>query len=112
MGRRAYQRFAVVPTSEGVVRVLRDIVVQQASEGELVVISNEPGVVDSTLAVELHNRQAEDARTLSVRVAESQPVVVSGSVCHRLVLHVVNGMPAHASHAEHQREPRWDSERL
>ena len=89
MGRRSYQRYSVLPTSEGVLRVLRDVVVQSATDRELVVFSSEPGVLQTTMALELRESLAAP-RPLSVRVVESQPVVTNGTVRHRLTLSVVD----------------------
>jgi hypothetical protein len=90
MGRRSHERFAVRPTSEGVVRVLRDVVVQQSGERELLAISSEPGTVQAAMMIELHDEPGGgEPRVLKVRVVESQPLVMGGAVRHRLVLEVM-----------------------
>lgn len=91
-GRRSHVRFALSPAVEGVVRILRDVTVQQAGAGELTVISREPGVIDERMAIEIADRPAPTA--LQVEVAESRPLVVDGAVRHRLRLRVVDGRPA------------------
>ena len=88
MGRRDYQRYAVMPTTAGVVRVLRDVVVQWTRERELVVISSEPGVIQSSMSLELHD-QPGSPRVLNVRVIDSQPLLLDGSLRHRMVLEVL-----------------------
>lgn len=90
MSRRAYPRFSVTPASEGVVRVLHDVVVQHSTEREVVVISHEPGVTQATLQIEFPDRDAQQPQQLSVRVKESKPLLVNGAVRHRIVLRVVD----------------------
>lgn len=84
-GRRSHTRFAVNPVVEGIVRVLRDVTVQQNGDGELTVISREPGVLAERMALEF----AEPAAALRVEVAESRPLIMDGAVRHRLRLRVL-----------------------
>lgn len=86
-GRRSYARFSIEPAGHGVLRVMRDVVVQQAGGEELIVIGREAAAVGELLTLEL---AAGDAGShLSVRVAECRPVLVDGSMRHRLRLQVV-----------------------
>jgi len=68
-------------------RVNRDIVVQRAADGELQVLSREPGVRDQRMMVQLPDEDPGDA--VCVRVIDSKPVMVQGVVRHLLRLHVI-----------------------
>ena len=83
-GRRSYTRFNLVPSSEGVLRVLRDVTVQRATDDEVLVIGREAGVVGDVLTIELTEPDA--AMRSRMRVVESLPVIVNGAVRHRLRL--------------------------
>ena len=85
-GRRSHQRFEVSPSSTGILRVNRDIVVQRAADGELQVLSREPGIRDERMFVQFPDDAAGAA---AVRVIDSKPVVVQGAVRHLLRLHVI-----------------------
>ena len=76
-------------------RVLRDVMVARATDGELIVISQAPGVVDETMTLDVMGDGATLA--LQVRVLESSPAIVDGAVRHRIRVAVVR--PAEASHA-------------
>ena len=86
-GRRSHQRFEVSPSSLGSLRVNRDIVVQRAAEGELQVLSREPGVRDERMFVQFPDE--DPGAAVQVRVVDSRPVVVHGAVRHLLRLHVI-----------------------
>jgi hypothetical protein len=62
---------------------MRDVLVQRASEGEIIAVGREAGVVGETVAVDF---PAGDAAGVRADVIESQPVVMNGSVRHRLRL--------------------------
>ena len=87
-GRRSHARFAVLRSPEGVLRVLRDIIIQSATDGHIVALSREPGVLGELVSLEF---PAESNGVLRARVQESQPVVVDGTVRHQLRLHHVDG---------------------
>jgi hypothetical protein len=87
-GRRSHVRFAVIRSPEGIFRVMRDVLVQRTRDGDVIAVGREPGVVGETVALEL---PADDAVSLQARVVESQPVVVNGSVRHRLRLRETDG---------------------
>jgi hypothetical protein len=84
-GRRSHARLSLTQAWEGVLRVLRDVmVVHRAERGEFVAISREPAVVGEALTLDL---TADDNEvSLPVRVQETRPVIVDGAVRHRLVL--------------------------
>jgi hypothetical protein len=83
-GRRSHSRFTIDPASDGLLRILSDVVVQQSQDQELIAISREPGVVGDLVAVQIMTRHGV-VRT-SVRIAESRPVITDGAVRHRLRL--------------------------
>lgn len=85
-GRRSHVRFAVVRPPEGVFRVMRDVIVQHSGEREVIAISREPGLLGETVAIDFPE---ESTGRLRARVIESQPVVVSGAVRHRLRLEAI-----------------------
>ena len=84
-GRRSHVRLNLTKAWDGVLRVLRHVmVVQRAEHGEFVAISSEPAVVGEALTLDLTADHAE--MSLPVRVHEARPVVVDGALRHRLVL--------------------------
>jgi len=86
-GRRSHQRFEVSPSSTATLRVNRDVVLQRADDGELQVLSREPGVRNERMFVQFPDENPDAA--MHVRVVDSRPVVVQGSVRHLLRLHVI-----------------------
>ena len=86
-GRRRHTRFSVTPPADGVVRIPRDILVEEGVGKDLVVVSPSPGVVDEVLTLQLFDKGSR--ASLRVQVAESRPIVVEGLVRHRLRLRVV-----------------------
>jgi len=85
-GRRSYPRFDINPSSEGVLRVLRDVVIQRAHDKDLLVIGREAGVVGEIMTIEIAEPGASGAE---VQVVESLPVIVDGTVRHSLRLRLV-----------------------
>lgn len=82
-GRRSHVRFVLNPSSEGTLCVLRDIVVEGAHGDEIVVVSREAGVIGETMvAVTEH----EASHPMRVEIVESRPIVLDGTVRHRLRL--------------------------
>jgi len=83
-------------------RILRDVVVDRTSRDELMALCQVPGVVGETMTVDLMGGGI--AMGLRVTVLESRPVVMDGSVRHRLRLglipSVVDGRIGGASSAE------------
>ena len=73
-------------------RVLRDVVIQQASPGEVVVVAREPGVVGDMMTIEM--TEPEAAVRTKVQVVESLPVVSDGAVRHLLRLRPVDTVGA------------------
>ena len=87
-GRRSYPRFDITPSSEGVLRVLRDVVVQRDHDEDLLVIGREAGVIGDVMTLEIAESGASGAE---VQVVESLPVIVDGTVRHSLRLRRISG---------------------
>jgi hypothetical protein len=104
-GRRSYARFNINPSSEGVLRVLRDITVQRAHKDEVVVVGREPGVVGDVMSIEVTG--ASPQLDGQVQVLESVPVVVDGCIRHQLRLRrlSVGGPSGEAQNGWHQFAP-------
>ena len=109
-GRRSHARFNITPSSDGVLRVLRDVTVQRAHENELLVIGREAGVVGDQLTIEIAEPDA--AIRATVQVIESLPIIINGAVRHRLRLRRVaatrpaagpTGFPQDSEHASQER---------
>lgn len=84
-GRRSHARLSLTTAWEGMLRVLRDVmVVQRAERGEFVAISREPAIVGEALTLDLTANNTEVS--VPVRVQDTRPVMVDGAVRHRLVL--------------------------
>lgn len=81
-GRRSHVRFEMLQPPDGVLRIMREVVVQQAYGHEVIAISGEPGVLGESVTVDLE----QGPTGMFARVADSQPVVISGSLRHRLRL--------------------------
>jgi hypothetical protein len=96
-GRRNYARFSFEPAGAAVLRVLRDVVVQEICGDELIVLDREPATIGDALTLEL--AELVDSPCLPVRVTESRPVVVDGVVRHRLRL---QRTPSHSRSPETQ----------
>ena len=86
LGRRSYKRFKVTPSAKGVMRILRDIVVQWTRDNEWTAIAREAGVVGEILVLDLG--VGELPARYPVRVLESRPVIIEGTVRHQLRLQV------------------------
>ena len=86
-GRRSHPRFAVVNPWEGVMRVLRAVVVDRVGENEVLAVSHAAGVIGEEMSLNLLG--AGSNLTFKVRVLESSPVIVSGAVRHRIRLELV-----------------------
>ena len=83
-GRRSHDRFRISTYANCVFRMRRDVIVHQANGHELIAISREAGTVGETLTVEVAG--SENSLNAQVRVLESRPIVIDGSVRHRLRL--------------------------
>jgi hypothetical protein len=68
-------------------RVLRDVVVDRVNREELLVISQAPAIAGEEMSLDLVG--AGTTMELRVKVLESRPVIVEGTVRHRIRLHVI-----------------------
>lgn len=83
-GRRSHTRFVIASPWSGVVRILRDAVVDRTDRDELLAITHSAAVIGEELSVNLMGAGQNVAVT--VRVIESRPVIVDGTVRHRVRL--------------------------
>ena len=88
-GRRKHERYAPGQPWDGTIKVLRDVIVQREAGGSLVAIGQVPGVIGEYLTLDLAG--AGHRVTCRVQVKESRPVIVDGSVRHRIQLDVLEG---------------------
>ena len=90
-GRRGHQRSTIGSPGSGAVRVLRDVVIERMDHEELVVISQTPAVTGEEMSLQLFSPSGNIAMT--VRVLDSRPVVIAGSMRHRLRVMVMTVVP-------------------
>jgi hypothetical protein len=88
-GRRSHQRFSISPSTEGVLRVVQDVILQAPSDDELIAVGRRAGVVGDRVTVELAN--ADSPAVIDTRVVESRPMIFDGAVRHQLRLAPVSG---------------------
>ena len=88
-GRRSHPRFAVANPWNGAIRILRDVVINRTGEDELLAVSNAAAVVGELLSLEVMG--AGQSAVVKVRVLDSRPVIIDGTVRHRIRLGLVNG---------------------
>ena len=79
-GRRSHPRFAVFQSPEGILRVLKDVVVQSTANGHVLALSREPGVLGELVCLQFADNE------FNAKIVESVPVVIEGSVRHQLRL--------------------------
>jgi hypothetical protein len=91
-GRRSHPRFAVATPWNGAIRILRDVVVNRTGDDELLAVSNAAAVVGEVLSLELMG--AGQTAMVKVRVLDSRPVIIDGTVRHRVRLGLVDVQPA------------------
>jgi len=72
----------------GAVTLLSDVVVNRTQVHELLIISHSAGVTDEELSLDVYG--GGEKLSLKVRVLDSRPVIVDGTVRHRVRL----SMPA------------------
>jgi len=86
LGRRKHSRFLLAQPVEASFRVREEVAIEEWHEGEVVVLSPEPGRADERLTLEI---PGDRHRRLSVKVRESRPAVVAdGPIRHRLRLSI------------------------
>jgi hypothetical protein len=79
---------------DGALRVLRDVVIDRTSRDELLAVSHAPGVAGEEMSLDL--MASGMTLALRVRVIESRPVIIDGTVRHRIRLELVEA-PAERS---------------
>jgi hypothetical protein len=84
-GRRRHARFEMA-NAEGVLRVLTDVSVHRATAGEFVATG-----CDAAVPGELVTIHIAGVRDVRARVLDSRPVLLNGSVRHRLRLEALAG---------------------
>ncbi len=82
-GRRRHTRFSFVK-SEGMLTVMRDIVVHTTETGEMLVIDVEPRTPGESLTIETISKG--DVATIPVTVVACRPIIQGGTVLHQLLL--------------------------
>lgn len=90
-GRRSHPRFAVATPWNGAMRILRDVVINRAGDDELLAVSNAAAIVDEVLTLEVMG--GGQSAVVKVRVLDSRPVIIEGTVRHRVRLGLVNDQP-------------------
>lgn len=83
LGRRLYHRH-LVADAKGTLYVPSDVTVQRQGDKELIATSDEAHVQGEKLAIELVNGTSRER--VYVRVEESCPILMDGSIRHRLRL--------------------------
>jgi hypothetical protein len=79
-------------------RVLRDVAVDRTQRDELLAVSHIPGIVGEVMSLDLLG--GGTSLELKVKVLESRPVIVDGSVRHRLRLAMLAAIAEAATAAE------------
>ena len=87
-GRRSHQRFSILPSGEGVLRVVQDVLLRPSTGEELIVVGRQPGVVGDLVTTDLVD--ADSGSGIEMRIVESRPVIFDGTVRHRLRLSAVD----------------------
>jgi hypothetical protein len=90
-GRRSHPRFAVASPWSGAISILRDVVIDRTNRDELLAISNAAAVVGEMLSLDLIGGGQTVA--IKVRVIDSRPVIIEGTVRHRVRLAVSDAEP-------------------
>ena len=92
--RRSHPRFAVATPWNGAMRILRDVVINRAGDDELLAVSNAAAIVDEVLTLEVMG--GGQSAVVKVRVLDSRPVIIEGTVRHRVRLGLVDDRPEDA----------------
>jgi hypothetical protein len=86
--RRSHQRFEPAQPWHGVLRILRDVIVQPGPGNDLTAYAQVAAVPGETLALDLLSAGARV--TLRVTVRDCRPVVVDGAVRHKITLELAD----------------------
>ena len=87
-GRRSHPRYVVATPWDGAMRVLRDVVIHRTEGNELQAFSHVPAVADEEMTLDLMGAGA--TLGLKVKVVDSRPVMIEGSVRHRIRLAILS----------------------
>jgi hypothetical protein len=79
-------------------RVLKDVVVHRTDTEELLAVSRAAGITGEEMTLDVMGAGA--SLGLRVRVLESRPVIVDGTVCHRMRLALLHDEAANADDTE------------
>jgi uncharacterized lipoprotein YbaY len=90
-GRRSHPRFAVANPWSGAIRILRDVVIDRTERDELLAVSNAAAVIGEVLSLDLIGGGQNVA--MKVRVIDSRPVIIDGTVRHRVRLALPDAEP-------------------
>jgi hypothetical protein len=90
-GRRSHPRFAVANPWSGAIRILRDVVIDRTERDELLAVSNAAAVIGEVLSLDLIGGGQNVA--MKVRVIDSRPVIIDGTVRHRVRLALPDAKP-------------------
>jgi hypothetical protein len=82
MTRRQDSRLEVV-NAEGLLQVLRDVIVRRTADGAFVAIGNEAGIRGELLTIYI---AADGNQPVQVRVTDSYPTLIGGCVRHEIRL--------------------------
>lgn len=85
-GRRRDTRFLPSAPWNAALQTIEDVVLEKADDGGIWVLGGTPARRGDDLTLEV----ATGGLRLDVRVVHSEPVVIEGSVRHRLHLHILN----------------------
>ena len=88
--RRRDSRLEII-NAEGVLRVVRDVTVHRIDHHEFLVISSEAGVKSELLTIHFAN---DGNKPVPVRVVDSRPTMVDGTLRHQLRLATLDGAAA------------------
>ena len=81
-GRRNDFRYGLGTAWNASLRITRPVVFQQEADGDLIVISATPGIIDDQLTLEMSG--GDRAAVIAVRVIGSRPVAIDGTIRHEL----------------------------
>jgi len=86
-GRRRDSRYQLVVPYEGSLLLMQDVVIEQQTDDELMVLSHSPAATTDPLTVEIMSSERD--HTMHVKATSSTPVIVGGDVRYRVRLEVV-----------------------
>ncbi len=84
--RRRSARFSLSYPLEGTLKLLEEVLVEQYVENEMAVLASMPAKPGELMVID--RVIASNGSLLDVRVTESRPAIVEGTLKHRLTLHL------------------------